>query len=210
MPRSFGAYGTPDGLDSIQAACPLPSLQPKRKQPRQRFTDSQDELIVAEVGGQRFPNWNEIAAKIPGKTARQVRERYQHYLNPAISQEPFSREEDDLICQLYNEYGPNWAKMAEVFQGRRTNNSIKNRWNNHLRGNASTPSTAVASPRPLPLPLTVPVFGAVPEPIDQSDDFLEQTDCGNQESDWGNYFEPGFDDYGCGNFPDDDLVDLGW
>ena len=213
MPRSFGPYGTPDGLDSIQAPCPLPPLQPKTKKLRERFTESQDKLIVAEVGDQRFPNWNEIAAKIPGKSARQVRERYQHYLNPVISQEPYTPEEDELICRLYFEYGPNWAKMADVFQGRRTNNSIKNRWNNHLRGSVSSPPTTTASRRPHPLPLTVPVFGALPEPADQSDDFFEPTDYRNEGEDWETYFDgssSNLDDFERGNFCGDGGFEMGW
>ena len=37
------------------------------------------------------------------------------------------------IISLYLKYGPNWALISRYFDKKRTNNSIKNRWNNHLK-----------------------------------------------------------------------------
>lgn len=104
-----------------------------QKQKRQKFTSEEDDIIIGLVGDEKFPNWNEIATHIKGRTGRQCRERYQHYLSPNLSCEPWTLQEDRIVFKLYKMYGSKWALIAKHFNGRRTNNSIKNRWNNHIR-----------------------------------------------------------------------------
>lgn len=116
---------------SKKSSLPFSLAPPKQK--RQKFTPEEDEIIVSLVGDNQFPNWNEIASHIKGKTGRQCRERFQHYLSPKISREPWTAQEDQLIIRLYNQYGPNWALIASHFNGKRTNNNIKNRYNNHIK-----------------------------------------------------------------------------
>jgi hypothetical protein len=69
---------------------------------------------------------------IPGKTGRQCRERFQHYLHPGLAQAPWTPAEDEMIRRLHTQYGPDWARIAQQFDGCRTNNNIKNRWNHHV------------------------------------------------------------------------------
>jgi hypothetical protein len=134
MPRNFGPYGAATG-----AQHPVVQLF-KPKQTRQHFTPADDERIIEAVGQQAYPNWSKIAELVPGKTGRQCRERFQHYLSRDLAQAPWSTDEDDLIRRLYSEYGPDWARIAQHFGGRRTNNNIKNRWNNHLTCKRGRPS----------------------------------------------------------------------
>ena len=100
-----------------------------KKQTRQKFLPYEDELLIKLVGDEEYPNWKEISKSLFGRTVRQCRERYQHYLAPGISKEPWTKEEDNLIISLYLKYGPNWALISRYFDKKRTNNSIKNRWN---------------------------------------------------------------------------------
>lgn len=44
-----------------------------------------------------------------------------------ISNSQWTQEDDDLIYQLFQLYGPKWKKIASMFNGR-SENSIKNRW----------------------------------------------------------------------------------
>lgn len=122
------------------------------RQRRKHFSKEDDQCIVNEVRRykiqRREPNWGAIASKIPGKTGRQCRERYHHYLNPAISRAPWTKEEDDLIRKLHAHYGANWAQIALAFGGTRTNNNIKNRWNSHLRHISN--DTVVSGDAPVP------------------------------------------------------------
>jgi hypothetical protein len=123
MPRNSGPYGTPAGDSGLF----------KPRQTRQHFTPEDDEEILRAVGDNKYPDWNAVALHVPGKTGRQCRERFQHYLSPTLTQAPWTPAEDDLVKRLFGEYGPDWARIAGHFAGARSNNNIKNRWNNHLR-----------------------------------------------------------------------------
>ena len=127
MPRNCAK----DLIDEIEYL--LPQELQKHKQVRQKFTNEEDALIINLVGDNQFPNWNEIAKSIPSKTGRQCRERFQNYLSPDLSKEPWTKEEDDLIIKLYKDFGSSWSLIADYFGGKRTNNNIKNRWNSHLK-----------------------------------------------------------------------------
>lgn len=108
-------------------------LYQKKRRPRKKFTPDEDKQLRDLVGDQMNPVWEQIAEKIPGRTARQCRDRYHHYLAPGVVQDPWSHEEDEKLKELYTKHGSNWSLIAKYFGGRRTNNHIKNRWNNHLR-----------------------------------------------------------------------------
>jgi hypothetical protein len=123
MPRNSGPYGTPAGDSDLF----------KPRQTRQHFTPEDDEEIVRAVGDNKYPDWNAVATRVPGKTGRQCRERFHHYLSPTLTQAPWTPAEDDLVKRLFDDYGPDWARIAVHFAGTRTNHNIKNRWNNHIR-----------------------------------------------------------------------------
>lgn len=106
--------------------------QQRTKHHKIRFTPQQDLIIKQSVENNPNPDWKEIAKKIPGKTAKQCRERYRHFLSPTVNRIPWSIEEDALLVQYHQLYGSDWAKIAEFFPGR-TNNDVKNRYNAHLK-----------------------------------------------------------------------------
>jgi hypothetical protein len=170
MPRSFGPYGAASGAQNPAAQLFKP------KQTRHHFSPEDDERIVEAVGNQEYPNWNEVAQCVPGKTGRQCRERFQHYLRPNLVQTPWTAAEDELIRKFYGEYGPNWARIAMHFNGQRTNNNIKNRWNNHLARNMTS-----RDPEELPLPdlpraeFAISPRPAIPEFHDRPPDSLSDT-----------------------------------
>jgi hypothetical protein len=97
-----------------------------------RFSPEQDAIIKKFAENQPPLSWNQIAKCIPEKKGKQCRERYQHFLSPKVSHNPWTNEEDFLLCQCYYAYGSNWAKIATLFPGR-TNQDVKNRWNGHLK-----------------------------------------------------------------------------
>lgn len=118
-------------------------LMERKRRRRKVFVAAEDAKLIHLVGGEQFPNWSEIGQQMPGRTTRQCRERYQHYLAPGIAQTPWTQEEDDLIVELWKAHGPNWALIAGCLEGRRTNNYVKNRWYNHLRRRATDGSEDV-------------------------------------------------------------------
>lgn len=73
-------------------------------------------------------DWEQGKEKMGGKrTARQYRDRYTNYLTPGFRKGPWTKEEDKLLLDLYNKYGPKWAKTKKCFTNRTVNN-IKNRF----------------------------------------------------------------------------------
>ncbi|KAK8875460.1 hypothetical protein M9Y10_005626 [Tritrichomonas musculus] len=109
---------------------------------KKKFTPEEDSKIVELVGNEQFPCWQNISQQIPGKTARQCRERYQHYLSPKISTAPWTEEENQLLDKLQQQYGNNWAKITEYFKGR-TNTYLKNKWNLQHRKQESEDSRII-------------------------------------------------------------------
>jgi hypothetical protein len=76
--------------------------------------------------------WEELSKRIPGRSAKQCRERWQFRLHPDVSKAPFEVWEDDLIVNERVAMGNHWAQIAAKLPGR-TSCSVKNRWYTVLR-----------------------------------------------------------------------------
>ena len=101
-----------------------------------RFTKEQDELILELLTYSPRLTWREIAERIPGKTGKQCRERYQNFLNPNIARSPWTASEDLRLSHWQQFIGNDWSALAKCFPGR-TNHDVKNRYNGHIRGERS-------------------------------------------------------------------------
>ncbi|OHT14495.1 Myb-like DNA-binding domain containing protein [Tritrichomonas foetus] len=71
--------------------------------------------------------WKLISAQMPSRSTRQVRERWQLFLSSNILKEKWSKEEDAILKEKYQEFGSKW-KLLEVFFPGRTSYTIRNRW----------------------------------------------------------------------------------
>lgn len=91
------------------------------------WTKEEDELLKKFGGIATTKNWTEIAEKIPGRTAKQCRERWCFNLDPSINKEPWSPEEDLLLISKQEEFGNKWAQIAQLLPGR-TENAVKTRF----------------------------------------------------------------------------------
>lgn len=98
---------------------------------RRKFTPREDEIIKAIVDTWGTNKWDYIATLLPERTARQIKDRYNNYLSPDMTNLPWTREEDDLLRQKVDEYGNHWVIIATFFVGRSSNN-VKNRWHKVL------------------------------------------------------------------------------
>ena len=95
--------------------------------PRTLFKKEEEEKIkkLVKIFGTR--HWDLVAQFMEGRTAKQCRDRYSNYLIPGFFQGEWSKEEDQLLIQLYKEHGPKWSTIKKSFHNRSANN-IKNRW----------------------------------------------------------------------------------
>jgi hypothetical protein len=65
---------------------------------------------------------------MPGRNARQCKERWTNYLVPALNTAAWTCEEDFQLIQKYGELGPKWVQIATFFANR-TDSMVKNRFN---------------------------------------------------------------------------------
>jgi hypothetical protein len=100
-----------------------------------QWTDDEDRIVIEEVakgGGPLNVKWSDVADVLPGRLGKQVRERWQNHLDPALSKEPWEEAEDQLLISLQAVMGNKWSEIARAFEGR-SENSVKNRWNSKQR-----------------------------------------------------------------------------
>jgi hypothetical protein len=94
---------------------------------RSKFTVEEDARLRAIVQGHPDNSWQDIANFFPGKTIRQVRERYRNYLAPHLNHFAWTAAEDELLREKFSVHGPQWCLLKQYFVNRSDVN-IKNRW----------------------------------------------------------------------------------
>ena len=94
---------------------------------RKKFSQEEDQQLLELVKIYGPKGWRRISESMPGRTAKQCRDRYCDYLNPEFFNGQWTDAEDALLQQLFAEYGPQWTKIAKAFANRNAN-SVRNRW----------------------------------------------------------------------------------
>ena len=110
-------------------------IAPKRHinhKERKPFSKQEDILLKQLIEEYGVDNWTEIAAHMKNRSVRQCRERWNNNLSQGISKEKWTKEEDALILQKYEEFGSRW-KIIELYFNGRTSYSIRNRYNSLIR-----------------------------------------------------------------------------
>lgn len=110
--------------------------EPKAKRP---WTEQEDSFLRSLVDQLGQGLWAAIASQIPGRSGKQVRERWLNHLSPNVTKRPWSSEEDDIIIESHRRFGNCWSRIAKLLEGR-SDNSVKNRFYTTLRRRISTPS----------------------------------------------------------------------
>ncbi|KAG7392110.1 hypothetical protein PHYPSEUDO_002334 [Phytophthora pseudosyringae] len=87
----------------------------------------EEDAMLMEMMLKGYDNWRQVSNHIPGRTAKQCRERWRNRLDPSINKSPFTEEEDEAIQQAYDKYGNRWTQIAELLPGR-TEDAVKLRW----------------------------------------------------------------------------------
>lgn len=83
------------------------------------WTPEEDLLLKAAVSRYgEHDNWKTIATRVPGRTNKACRKRWLHSLSPNVKKSPWTKEEDQLLLQLYEQYPEKWSVIARQIPGR--------------------------------------------------------------------------------------------
>jgi hypothetical protein len=97
-----------------------------------KWTTEESELLMELVGADATPNWNDLVAFFPTKSAQQISERWEKVLNPSLVKGSWTRQEDEMIIHFVQENGiKDWSKLASLLPGR-LGKQCRERWRNHL------------------------------------------------------------------------------
>lgn len=105
---------------------------PTRRSTKGQWTAEEDEILRKAVQRFKGKNWKKIAECFKDRTDVQCLHRWQKVLNPELVKGPWSKEEDEIIIQMVNKYGPKkWSTIAQHLPGR-IGKQCRERWHNHL------------------------------------------------------------------------------
>ena len=83
-----------------------------------RWSAEEDEILLNLIKNSSTPiNWVQISTHFQNKSARQCYLKYRH-INPILNKGRWSKDEDDLLYKLIEQYGKNWAKISEILKNR--------------------------------------------------------------------------------------------
>ena len=102
---------------------------------RVTWTPDEDKMLKivvdsfhAQLKGNR---WSEMAKLIPGRSAKQCRDRYNNFMCKNISRSKFSHSEDQIIIRQYKQFGPCWRRISQIL-GNRSPLQVSNRFRQKL------------------------------------------------------------------------------
>lgn len=106
------------------------------------FTLEEDEKILDYVKKNGPKDWRPLSELLGARSPKQCRERWVNSLNPGLSKDSWTLEEDRIIFEAHSQHGGKWALIARLLPGR-SDNAIKNRWNSSISKRIQREQTGV-------------------------------------------------------------------
>ncbi len=94
--------------------------------------NKEEDSLISSLIKKYGKSWSKISKIIKTRNGKQIRDRYINVLDPNINKNKFTNEEDDLLINLYEKFGPKWSKIHYYFKDR-TTDMIKNRFHSTLK-----------------------------------------------------------------------------
>jgi len=120
----------------------LASVPPPEATKKGPWTEAEDATVLEGVRRLQLEGhtgklmkhikWSDLALAVPGRSGKQVRERWYNHLDPTINKGPWTAAEMLVLHDVHARLGNQWSKIADHLPGR-TQNHIKNRWNSIKR-----------------------------------------------------------------------------
>jgi hypothetical protein len=95
---------------------------------KNKWTAEEDARLANAIGRFGTDYWRKVSSMIPGRSAKQCRERWIAQLSPELVRSDWSPEEDLTLVQKQAQFGNQWAKIKDFLPGR-SGIAAKNRWN---------------------------------------------------------------------------------
>ncbi|EAY19677.1 Myb-like DNA-binding domain containing protein [Trichomonas vaginalis G3] len=137
------------------------SILYSNKRSRVQFSAEEDSKLRELVKLHGCKDWKIISENMENRSPRQCRDRWFHYLSSEVNNRPFTEDEDNLLRNLFSQFGSKWVIMTHYFVNRSDTN-LKNRWIALLRKEAKTKNSTSISESPVQVS---------PEEFPISDDF---------------------------------------
>jgi hypothetical protein len=104
-------------------------MQSTKQHSHAKFTPKEDQLLLHLVSKFGKQNWQEIAKSFPDRTIRQLRERYNIYIDSTLNFKSWTEEDEQILIDSQKQFGNSWKKISQQFLPNRSDNEIRNRFN---------------------------------------------------------------------------------
>ncbi|KAL6637652.1 hypothetical protein ACP70R_025224 [Stipagrostis hirtigluma subsp. patula] len=111
------------------------------------WTPDEDARLGRLAREHGFRRWRRVAARMPGRSSGQCRDRWRHHLARDVYHRPFTAREDNELWRLYLRHAGRWRDISRAVHCR-TSRVLRRRWK-ELRGSDAFLSKLW---RPLPTP----------------------------------------------------------
>ncbi|XP_025085678.1 myb-related protein A-like isoform X2 [Pomacea canaliculata] len=134
--RHFGSSDEEtDDAEPLDHDYNLPQVKGKKVVNRGKWTKDEDEKLRKIVEAKGLHDWKVVSSFFQDRTDIQCQHRWHKVLNPDLIKGPWTKEEDNKVIHLVQEYGPKrWTLISKHLKGR-TGKQCRERWHNHLNPN---------------------------------------------------------------------------
>ncbi|OHT01552.1 Myb-like DNA-binding domain containing protein [Tritrichomonas foetus] len=96
------------------------------KRRRRTWTKEEDAKLKRLVEEKKEKSWVIISEHFRNRSNKDCRDRYFLHLSPSVEKRKWTPEEELLLIEKYDEFGPKWVKLTAFFN-KRSPNDLKNR-----------------------------------------------------------------------------------